>query len=463
LKHIAITGAGLSGRLLALNLLRYSPDDNEVAITLIDKGNEKYMGPAYSADEDFLLLNVPADRMGAYSEDPEHFLKWARKRGLTADKWDFLPRSLYREYILDQFNKTLSNKKRSVNFKHICNEVFDIEFTDRNVKVYLDQNENFIADKVVLALGNFLPGNPEIKNKLALNNKRYIQNPWNPGVFNSLSDNDTVFFIGTGQTMVDLAIILHKRNHKGKITAISRHGYLPMVHKNFEVYDSFYEEIKKFKNVADIFSIIRKHIDNAEKKGIDIRAVIDSLRPVTQNIWLKLPAEEKNKFLRHLFRYWEIIRSRIPPESERIIKELFSSGQLNIIAGKITDFNEKPGSLEVTYIPRGEKNKVLEEAKVIINCCGPESDYKKIVHPLVMNMMKKGLIRPGPANLGIDALPNGSVINRNGDVSDKLFTLGSTMRGVLWEVLAVPEIRVQAEKLAGLFLDDYIEKNMDNL
>jgi uncharacterized NAD(P)/FAD-binding protein YdhS len=35
-----------------------------------------------------------------------------------------------------------------------------------------------------------------------------------------------------------------------------------------------------------------------------------------------------------------------------------------------------------------------------------------------------------------------------------MYTLGSTMRGVLWEVLAVPEIRVQAEQLALRLIGD---------
>jgi uncharacterized NAD(P)/FAD-binding protein YdhS len=67
--------------------------------------------------------------------------------------------------------------------------------------------------------------------------------------------------------------------------------------------------------------------------------------------------------------------------------------------------------------------------------------------------MRRGLIRPGPAYLGVDALPNGVIIGQNGAASHVLYTLGSSMKGVLWEVLAVPEIRVQAERLARLFLD----------
>jgi uncharacterized NAD(P)/FAD-binding protein YdhS len=53
-----------------------------------------------------------------------------------------------------------------------------------------------------------------------------------------------------------------------------------------------------------------------------------------------------------------------------------------------------------------------------------------------------------------DALPNGAIIDAAGHGSDVLYTLGSTMKGVLWEVVAVPEILVQAERLARLLLDE---------
>ena len=77
-------------------------------------------------------------------------------------------------------------------------------------------------------------------------------------------------------------------------------------------------------------------------------------------------------------------------------------------------------------------------AALVINCVGPESDYRRIEQKLVRNLMRRRLIRPGPAYLGVDALPNGAIIGQNGAASDVLYTLGSSMKGVLWEVLAVP-------------------------
>src|SRR5271165_5991246 len=115
-------------------------------------------------------------------------------------------------------------------------------------------------------------------------------------------------------------------------------------------------------------------------------------------------------------------------------------------------FRGNGGSVRVHYIPRGRTTNEVERAVLVINCVGPESNYSEVDHPLVRNLMGQGLIRPGPANLGIDAQPNGAIIGRDGASSDVLYTLGSTMRGVLWEVIAVPDIRVQAERLAHLLI-----------
>jgi uncharacterized NAD(P)/FAD-binding protein YdhS len=155
-----------------------------------------------------------------------------------------------------------------------------------------------------------------------------------------LSRGDNVILIGSGQTTVDLVVALYRRGHEGRIVAVSRHGLLPRAHRGFESSASFFPEIKDSKRILDIFRTVRKHLDRAKAMGIDKRAVIDSLPADTQTVWLGIPTDEKRRFLRHLFRYWEIIRSRLPPESEAIIAAMRDSGQFNVIAGQIHDFVE---------------------------------------------------------------------------------------------------------------------------
>jgi len=452
--RIAIIGAGLSGRLLALNLLRFVSSDAAVSVHMLDRGDERAMGPAYSYEADYLLLNVPAGRMGAFSEDPAHFLTWNRDRGANAGPWDFLSRRLYRDYILAVMREALQARAGGTTFEYVRGEVTDIETEGGCATIHVKDKGRIVADKAVLALGNFPPRHPPIVNQSALESERYIGNPWDPGVLDCLSPRDTVFLIGTGQTTVDLAVALHRRAHEGRIIALSRRGLLPLAHRGFDPYESFFEEIKESKTILDTFRIVCKHLDRAESMGIDKRAVIDSLRPDTQTIWLGLVEDEKRRFLRHLFRYWEIIRSRIPPESEAIVDAMRADGQLEVLAGRIRDLVESQAAMEVHYVPRGRIRHEVATAALVINCVGPESDYRRIEQKLVRNLMRRRLIRPGPAYLGVDALPNGAIIGQNGAASHVLCTLGSSMKGVLWEVLAVPEIRVQAERLARLFLDD---------
>lgn len=449
--RIAIIGAGLSGRLLTLNLYRQAA--SAVSLLMIDRGEAHSMGPAYSDEADYLLLNVPAGRMGAFSDAPEHFLKWVQQRGVRADLWDFLPRRLYKNYILELLQEVRRERTSGPQFAHLRGEVTDIDIRRDGAAIQMEAAEPVVVDKVVLALGNFPPRHPALENRTALESGRYARNPWDSSVLDACSRHDTVCLIGTGQTMVDLAVALHQRAHEGRIVAVSRHGVLPLAHRGFEPYSSFFEEIEDSKRILDIFRTVRKHLKHADLMGIDKRVVIDSLRPDTQRLWLALPTAEKRRFLRHVFRHWEIIRSRIPPESEAIIHRMRASGQLEVIAGRIRDLVETEAAMEVHYTLRGETRNKVERADLVINCMGPESDYGRIDHSLVKNLLHRGLIRPGPANVGIDSLPNGAIIGCDGALSGVLYTLGSPMKGVLWEVLAVPEIRVQAQRLAHLLLE----------
>jgi uncharacterized NAD(P)/FAD-binding protein YdhS len=50
--------------------------------------------------------------------------------------------------------------------------------------------------------------------------------------------------------------------------------------------------------------------------------------------------------------------------------------------------------------------------------------------------------------LGLRTTDNGAVLHADGSHSTHLFTLGPLRRGDLWETTAVPELRVQAARLA---------------
>ena len=83
-----------------------------------------------------------------------------------------------------------------------------------------------------------------------------------------------------------------------------------------------------------------------------------------------------------------------------------------------------------------------------MNYSGSESDDRKLDSDLVGSLLRQGLVRPDPCLLGLDVDPHRALVNQVGEPSAWLYTLVPPKKGVLWETMAVPEIRLQAVMLA---------------
>jgi uncharacterized NAD(P)/FAD-binding protein YdhS len=297
MKKITIIGSGASGTLLAINLIKHS-DNHPLEINLVDKKARLGRGVAYSTATDYHLLNVPANKMGAFPDDLEHFYRW-----LTAKDYDFVPRKFYGEYLRETLCEALKNKSPNVSVNIIDDEAVDILVDEARSQVILNSGEILYSDKVILAFGNFLPPHPKSENQSFIESAKYFQNPWSAIIHHKIELSDDVFVIGTGLTAIDTVLSLRHKQHTGKIFLFSTRGLLPAVHKLDFVYPSFVEELNSQIRITDLLKIVRRHIEKAEKQHSDWRAVIDSLRPHTQGIWLNLPLAEKRYFMQHLSRY----------------------------------------------------------------------------------------------------------------------------------------------------------------
>jgi uncharacterized NAD(P)/FAD-binding protein YdhS len=59
------------------------------------------------------------------------------------------------------------------------------------------------------------------------------------------------------------------------------------------------------------------------------------------------------------------------------------------------------------------------------------------------------LARPDPLGIGIDVDDNCAIIDRAGRASEVLYGVGPLTRAAFWEIMAVPDIRVQCAELAA--------------
>src|ERR1700732_31113 len=98
---VAVIGAGFSGTLVALHLLRQCPSG--IRIHLIEKNSRFGRGLAYSTGNPNHLLNVPAGRMSAFSDRPHDFVDWLRTGGsddgAPIDGTSFIERSVFGLYV----------------------------------------------------------------------------------------------------------------------------------------------------------------------------------------------------------------------------------------------------------------------------------------------------------------------------------------------------------------------------
>ena len=74
---IGIIGGGFSGAMLARHLLN---SEQNIEIYIFNNDAKFGRGIAYQAQIDSLLLNVPAGKMSAYSNQPDHFVDWLNKK-----------------------------------------------------------------------------------------------------------------------------------------------------------------------------------------------------------------------------------------------------------------------------------------------------------------------------------------------------------------------------------------------
>jgi uncharacterized NAD(P)/FAD-binding protein YdhS len=448
---VAIIGGGVSGALTAINLLTKT----NFKVKLVEKA-QVCEGVAYSTKQACHYLNVPVGKMSIFSDVPDHFYQWLHNNDFQYDKKDFVSRQIYSKYFSDVFDKVAAPHIETGRLELVQDEVEDLILKKDGVEICLKSESSFFCNKVVLALGNLSPANIPLTDMEYTTSPYYIQNPWNKLELDITSEG--ILLIGTGLTMVDMVMSLHKAGYKGKITALSRHGLLPFTHNLNQTYPDYSQEIMDLNSLSKIFRVIKKHFRLADKRGISRFAVIDSLRPYTQKLWLGLSYNDKKQFLRHIKHYWDVLRHRIPKESSGVINEMLTSGQLKIVSGRLKSSKDKGLFLEVRYDDRESGKVKSENFNQVINCTGPNFNFEKQKQTLIKNLVEKGIICNAPVGFGINALPQGNLINKEGKPSEIFFTLGPPLKGILWESTAVPEIRVQAEKLVDFLKQNFEEK-----
>jgi uncharacterized NAD(P)/FAD-binding protein YdhS len=445
-RPVAVIGAGFSGTIATLQLLNRLPPDQP--ILLCERAPAFGRGVAYATEDNDHLLNVRATNMSALSDQPLHFQDWITRRATAGHEQlglhqtsagVFASRSLYGLYLRSILSTAMRETAGQARLRLFPDEVTDVVSSGEGYEIVGSSGQRLQADKIILAVGN-LPAEES-------DDPRICNDAWGEKAQRPLTSTRPVLIVGTGLTMVDIAVSLRRRSFGGGIHAISRGGLLPMRHAATKHWPTPSFSASEEISIRALMARVRSEILQAKRLGNDWRAVIDSLRPITARLWARLPAAERTRFLRHVRRAWDVHRHRMAPPHADMIDAMLMEGSLTVTAGRIRRMEPGPDSVRVTYAARdGSGEKAIEVQRVIM--ANGLEHISRTRDPLMKSMLDRGLVRLDPQGLGIDVTDGLNAIRADGTIANNIWALGPIVRGVFWECVAVPDIRVQATNVA---------------
>lgn len=429
--RVALIGAGASGTMLAIQLLRRTT----LAVALVERGAFG-RGVAYGTDCDAHLLNVRSGRMSLDPAAPGDFAAWlAHNIPTEADPAGFARRSSYGRYLAARLAE--AEAAFGGRLERVQGEARSADGDG----VALADGRRVGADVVVLATGN-LPPEPQRFAGAATLGERLVADPWAPGALKAIGADDDVLLIGTGLTAIDVLLMLDARGWQGRALALSRRGLLPRSHdpvahpvapKPPETGVPAAEALHTFRRAADV-----------EGWG----EAMEQVRPYVSDLWRGAAPAERRRFLRHLRPWWDVHRHRTAFEVGQTVRRMIEDGRVEIAGGRLRGAARDGDALAVRWAPRGGTAERERTFGWIVVCTGPAFDLERTSDPLLGDLFRRGRARVDPLRLSLDVDADCRVLDEAGRPSENLYAMGPLTRGAFWEIVAVPDIREQAAALA---------------
>ncbi|MEO7635882.1 MAG: FAD/NAD(P)-binding protein [Sphingomicrobium sp.] len=423
---VAIVGGGFSGTMVAAHLARA-----EVKSMLIDGSGRMGQGTAYATLQPAHLLNVRAEGMSAWPDDPQDFARRFEREG--GEPRGFAQRQMFGTYLRD----ILADAVAAGAVETVAATVTSASRSGDGWTVTLDDGVRIAARALVLATGNEPPDDVAKEET-----RRFVGNPWGAAaqaaVAALVADGGDALIIGTGLTMVDLALSLDAAGFDGKILALSRRGLIPRGHAEFAPAPVALDAVP----AGSARAVLRWLRQRGATSGW--RAAVDSLRPHSAALWQGFNVAEQKRFMRHARPWWDVHRHRIAPEVAATIAGMIADGRLEIVAGRLLSVTEENDGLSVAYRRRGAAETRQARFAYGFNCTGPLQSIARTTDPLLRSLLDAGEVVPDQLGIGL-------AVDKRSRASDSaaLWALGPLTKGRYWEIVAVPDIRGQAAAVAS--------------
>lgn len=351
---IAIIGGGCSGTMIAaqqmLKLIEQktiadwaSAPDHKINFKLYDKDGSIGRGEPYALDnEGVFLLNQPAYAMSPFPEYPEHFSTWLKNKQHHYNQDDFVPRSIYGEYLQDVFQKAAQTytKLDFGRVEVVVSNVANICPTDNGKYIVVSDDYNADhANVIVLASGH---SRSDLLSEYS-HNPHYFSAPYDKEkAKRALQGNaDPVMILGTSQSMLDSLALLDHIKFPNPIYAVSRRLVKPWLfdakaHREnkgsyqyqFLTKQAVTQEVEL--NFEDLKELFDKDLQEGQSQGFPMGHIVSRFNPhdLLEVIENRYTRDNFSKFIGHV---GALYGNPTSPERFKLMQEYEKSGQLRFL------------------------------------------------------------------------------------------------------------------------------------
>ncbi|GGN10820.1 hypothetical protein GCM10011609_58370 [Lentzea pudingi] len=508
--RVVVVGAGASGTLAAIHLLRAGLP---LELVLVDRSGEFGPGRAYRTGDPGHLLNTAAGKMSALADDPGHFARWA---GCGAE--DFLPRGEYGRYLAETLRATERAAAEPLRAEEgaaaetLRAEEGAADETPRTDENAADEtprpNENAAA-KTLRTDESAVAETPRTDESAAAETSRAAEGaaasyatgsrPTSPTTVHHIADTATgltssstgvtVTLSRTGPLRADFAVLA-----PGVGTSDPLAGLLPENSPRY-VSDPWAAPLPETGGAPVLVlgtGLSMMDVSVAVARDSVVHAVSrHGLLPQPHKRGTgpepSLPEPPKRGSLGELMAFvrrsvsanpdrWRDVLDQLRPHTHRLWRQLDVPERRRFLDRVGHYWNvHRHRAAPTTHrrvrelvdegrvrLHRGQVTAVRPAGEGFhVDLAGPRGSRTLTVGwlvnatgfrhdggPLVRDLVADGTARPDPIGLGVRTRPDGRVLDERG-LPCRIFTLGALRRGELFESTAVPEIRAQAAEIAA--------------
>ncbi len=462
--RVVIVGGGYTGAAVAVQLANAVGE--RIAITIVEPREEVGCGMAYSTRDPDHRLNGPLDNHLLDPARADGLREWCAREGvLTADRdaqaangGTYVRRGDFGRFVASAVREAAARPGTSL--RHHRAMALGVECAGKVTHVIASDGTRFPADMMLIATGNGTPRLPALFSRFA-GDSRVIVNPFDAEALGRLRAASRILLVGSGLTAMDVTATLLRHGKRHRIDALSRHGLRPATHRErvpdlspLTLLERIEGPVPEYalhalgaRSMRALSRALRERIAGSVHAGADWREAFDELRNVVWQVWPRVPAAEKRRFLRHLRIHYDTYRFRVPPQTRARVESAERNGEVGFHAGRLVGIAANGDALRFDCPARAGAHDSSHDYDAIVNCTGLEADCGARSNPFLASLLAAGLLRHDDCGFGFAVDAQCRPIGRDGEVSSNMRLVGPPSAGTHGDPLGVIFIAAQVRRV----------------